>query len=296
MQSTITVFTSLTVLQATEEFDISLQEINWLGTCVNVAYLPMSILVPLSLNRWGMRASCALGSLLLVIASWVRYAGSAEILPSTWRYKLLLMGQILAGCGQPWFQILGPTYSEVWFNGHATATMVLSVASPVGAALSQLIAPTFMTLLILAIITSITAPAVLLVCPAPRTLASQNGYGSPAPVLQALRALICRSRPGEIVMSPRECTDMAITTLIFGVIVSAFSAILILVNQILTPHGYSPREASTMSGVLVLAGFIGAVITSPIVDRYLSGYLPFVAKVFAPMAAIAYIMLIWDST
>lgn len=57
MQSTITVFTSLTVLQATEEFDISLQEINWLGTCVNVAYLPMSILVPLSLNRWGMRAS-----------------------------------------------------------------------------------------------------------------------------------------------------------------------------------------------------------------------------------------------
>lgn len=51
-----------------------------------------------------------------------------------------------------------------------------------------------------------------------------------------------------------------------------------------------------MSGVLVLAGFIGAVITSPIVDRYLSGYLPFVAKVFAPMAAIAYIMLIWDST
>lgn len=49
-----------------------------------------------------------------------------------------------------------------------------------------------------------------------------------------------------------------------------------------------------MGGVLILAGIVGAAITSPIFDRYLTHHLALAAKVLIPLLAASYIALIWD--
>ena len=45
----------------------------------------------------------------------------------------LISLQIFGACGQPLFQILGPKYSETWFNlkERTTATMLMTVGTPI---------------------------------------------------------------------------------------------------------------------------------------------------------------------
>ncbi|KAG8770879.1 hypothetical protein FRC12_004008 [Ceratobasidium sp. 428] len=287
-------------LVASNEFEVSLQKVNWLGNSVNLVYLPVSILVPLGCSRWGLRISCAIGSLSLLISAWVRYAGTAKGLSPEGKYALLLIGQVFTGFAQPWFQILGPKYSEVWFDlrGRTTATMIIAIANPIGAALSQLIAPAFSTVrdsvLVLGIVTTVAVPTVLLIYPLPPTPPTFAGSHPSPPAAQVFRAFIGNARPGEAVMSRRERLDMAINTLIFGVLVAAFDAFSILINQIFAPYGYSSDASGIFGGVLILAGIVGAAVMSPIFDRYLTHHLALAAKILVPILAGSYVGLIWD--
>ncbi|QRW20791.1 major facilitator superfamily transporter [Rhizoctonia solani] len=291
---------SAIAVDTSQEFGISLERVNWLGNIVNLIYLPVSVVVPLVCSRWGLRTSLIIGSLSLLASSWIRYAGTSQDLDADGKYALLLVGQIFTGFAQPWFQILGPRYSETWFamSGRTTATMLIAIAGPIGGALSQLIAPAFSTVsdsvLILAIITSAVTPTVLLIGSKPPVPPSHAGSQNSPPLMQILRALVGRARQGEAFMSPRERADMVIITLLFGSLVGAFSAFSILISQIFTPHGYSSDEAGIMGGVLILAGIVGAAIFSPLVDRYLSNRLALVAKALVPLLAACYISLIWD--
>ncbi|KAG8686506.1 hypothetical protein FRC09_014086 [Ceratobasidium sp. 395] len=305
-------FSSIAI-NTSNEFGVSLQKVNWLGNSVNLVYLPVSILVPLGCSRWGLRISCAIGSLSLLISAWVRYAGTAKGLSPDGKYALLLIGQVFTGFAQPWFQILGPKYSEVWFDlrGRTTATMIIAIANPIGAALSQLIAPAFSTVrdsvLVLGIVTTVAVPTVLLIYPLPPTppkpgyyrffpfpsAAFAGSHPSP-PAAQVFRAFLGNARPGEAVMSRRERLDMAINTLIFGVLVAAFDAFSILINQIFAPYGYSSDASGIFGGVLILAGIVGAAVMSPIFDRYLTHHLALAAKILVPILAGSYVGLIWD--
>jgi FLVCR family MFS transporter 7 len=81
----------------------------------------------------------------------LRYAGTITSLSSESAYALLILGQVrtpllnismslnhsyldhhmqfLSAISQPIFQVLGPKYSEMWFDlkGRTTATMVIAV-------------------------------------------------------------------------------------------------------------------------------------------------------------------------
>lgn len=65
-------------------------------------------------------------------------------------------------------------------------------------------------------------------------------------------------------------------------------------HDVQAPYGYSSDAAGIMGGVLILAGIIGAAITSPIFDRYLTHHLALATKVLIPLLAASYIALIWD--
>lgn len=291
---------SAIAIDTSEQFDVSLSRVNWLGNCINMTYLPVSLLVPLGFARWGLRISCAVGSFFLLIAAWIRYAGTAHGLSSGGRYGLLLVAQVFTGFGQPWFQILGPKYSETWFDlrGRTTATMIIAISNPIGGALSQLIAPAFSTvrqsILILAILTTALVPTFMLIYPKPPTPPTYAGSHPSTPAAQIFRAWVGKARPGEAVMSLRERFDMAIVTVLFAALVGAFGALSNLISQIFEPYGYTSSESGIMGGVLILTGIVGAAITSPIFDRYLTHHLAIAVRVLIPLLAASYIALIWD--
>lgn len=85
----------------------------------------------------------------LLISAWVRYAATVGGLSTHSAYALLLVGQVrrfvlispascvlnkwlsqtFAAFAQPCFQVLGPLYSERWFDlkGRTTATMLMAI-------------------------------------------------------------------------------------------------------------------------------------------------------------------------
>lgn len=100
---------------AVQEFGFSLDQVNWLGTCINLTYLPCAVIVPMLYTRLGLRrtvslfiqcifesislipppnSQCYIGGALLVASSWIRYAGSARGLTSGGAYSLMIIGQV----------------------------------------------------------------------------------------------------------------------------------------------------------------------------------------------------------
>ena len=99
---------------ATRDFKISLDRVNWLGNITAVMYIPAAALTPWLISRYGVRRTvrhtwallpfptiltiilhqCDVGALCLLIAAWVRYAGTASSLTSDRAYTLLIFGQV----------------------------------------------------------------------------------------------------------------------------------------------------------------------------------------------------------
>ncbi|KAF8739746.1 MFS general substrate transporter, partial [Rhizoctonia solani] len=276
-------------IPVSEDFGISLGQVNWLANCVNVAFLPVSLVIP----------SCFIGTIVTLVGAWVRYAGTAPSLSPDGKFGLLLFGQILLGIGQPWFLIIGPKYSEVWFDlkGRTTATMLVSISNPIGTSFGQIVAPycpsVRVSILILAIMTTGLAPSVLLIYSAPPTPPTFSGSHPSPPPIQTLRAFLGRSRSGEITMTPRERLDSVILLLTFGLMVAALNTLGIILAQAIAPYGYTPEDAGIIGGVYVLAGIVGAVVIMPIFDRYLTHHLAPASKVITTMLAACFISLIW---
>ncbi|CAE6494813.1 unnamed protein product [Rhizoctonia solani] len=272
--------------------------------CNNVVYFPVSVMIPIISSRYGLRISCFIGTTLMFIAAWVRYAGTASSLSSDGKFALLLLAQasimlILLAFGQPWFQVLGPKYSELWFDlkGRTTSTTLIALSNPIGSAVGHLVAPFCPTVrssvLILAISTTVLLPSALLIQRAPPIPPTYSGSRPSPPPSQVLRALLGRSRQGEATMVLRERTDAVIITLSFGSLVAAFTAVSVLLAQVIAPYGYDSGAAGIMGAVSILSGVVGAIIASPIFDRYLTHHLGMASKIIVPILSACYIGFIW---
>ncbi|KAI0726541.1 major facilitator superfamily domain-containing protein [Fomitopsis betulina] len=283
-----------------KEFGFTLDQVNWLGTCVNVTYLPCAVLVPNLYARLGLRRTCYIGGALLTTAAWIRYAGTASSLSVGGAYTLILIAQLCSGLIVPIFQVLIPGYSEKWFDlrQRTTATMLMSVANPIGSALGQLISPLIgsprQSLLVLAIILSVATPCIFLVHetpPTPPTRAASLGNPS---FWSFIRALAGRE-PKELAtyMTFRQRTDFAIMWLIFGVLVAVVTAFSILSAQYLEPFGYSSTTAGLMGATILLVGLVSTIITAPIFDRILTHQLALTCKCLCPLIGGGWLSLIW---
>lgn len=84
----------LRICSAAQDFNISIEQVNWLGNIVNLTFLPASLVIPFLCKRYGLRTCCFYGAACLVLAAWVRFAGTATSLSPGGAYALLLVGQV----------------------------------------------------------------------------------------------------------------------------------------------------------------------------------------------------------
>ncbi|KAJ6499353.1 major facilitator superfamily domain-containing protein [Mycena sanguinolenta] len=281
------------------EFGITLDEVNWLGNVMACIYLPVSLLVPEINRRYGIRRCCDIGAVALLISAWVRYASTPHSLSSKGAFALLFVGQFFAAIAQPIFQVMGPKYSETWFDlqGRTTATMVLSIANPIGGALGQLLSPivgnTRQSILVLGIMSSVAAPFVLLISAAPPTPPTYSASKKAPGLLALLRVMTNKGQPTDPTMSLRERIDFTIITFVFGVLAGAINVFGVLTAEILQPVGYSSDSAGFMGATLILSGIVAAIITAPLFDRVFTTHLAITAKVLVPILGVAWLVFIW---
>ncbi|KAG8956166.1 hypothetical protein FRC04_004241 [Tulasnella sp. 424] len=276
-------------LDTANAFNLSVTKVNWLSNVVNVVYLPVSFLLPWIIRKFGLRRSCVLAALILVLASWLRVAGTAHSLGPKSAYALLFIGQLLAGLSQPFYQVLAPKYSETWFGlqGRVTATMLISLMNPVGGALAQLLAPAVgsprTSVLVIGIISTVVAPVALFL-----------GDRPPTPP-KTLRSALGLAYPEEKdrAMTLQERIDFGIMTWGFGVLVAIISAFTILVAQVYAPYGYNSDASGFLGAAVFIAGLVGAIITAPLFDRVFTHHLARTLHVVIPIIGAAWLGLAW---
>ncbi|KIL65843.1 hypothetical protein M378DRAFT_1032878 [Amanita muscaria Koide BX008] len=285
---------------AAEEFGISLNDVNWLGNIVACVYLPMALLIPSMVSKFGIGRCCQIAAVALIISSWVRYAGTIHTLSGGKAYGLLILGQVFSAIAQPIYQVIGSKYSETWFDlkGRTTATMVVAIANPVGCALGQLFSPMFsntrQSILYLGVVSTAVTPLAFLVLstpPTPPTYAASKPTGNFASLL---RAIIGKINPSsDSYMSVRSRIDFALVTLIFGILVGATNSFSILTGQIFEPVGYDATTSGLFGACLLLTGIGAAAITAPLFDRVFTHHLAITIKVLVPPLSGAWLSLVW---
>lgn len=104
---------------------------------VHAANLPDSAVV-YTLNRYDLRYAILVASFLTLSGCWIRYAGT-----KVKSFPTVMFGQILIGIAQPFILSVPTYYSDLWFTskGRISATALVSLSNPFGAALGQLINP-----------------------------------------------------------------------------------------------------------------------------------------------------------
>ncbi|KII92526.1 hypothetical protein PLICRDRAFT_155111 [Plicaturopsis crispa FD-325 SS-3] len=294
------------------DFGITLDEVNWLGNLFSCTYLPISILIPAFCRRYGFRRCCDVGAASILIGAWVRYAGTAHSLSKGGAYALLFISQFIASISQPIFQVLGPKYSETWFDlqGRTTATMIIAISNPIGSALGQLLSPLVgssrQSILVLAIIATVIAPTIFLIGsspPTPPTYAASRTGPSMLSLIYTLlgikySAAESEKRSGadaeeEMTMTGVERVDFAIVTVVFAILVAAINTFSLLTAQVLQPVGYSADTAGFMGATLLLTGIVAAIVTAPLFDRVLTHHLALTAKILVPIMAASWVAFIF---
>ncbi|KAJ5505821.1 Major facilitator superfamily domain general substrate transporter [Penicillium expansum] len=237
------------------------------------------------LNKGGPKPAIITTATLLLVGNWLRYAGTRA---NGGIFGLAMFGQILIGFAQP-FCLCAPTrYSELWFSdkGRTSATAVASLANPLGAALGQLIDSEWASkpsdipnmVLYISIISTVAAIPSFFLPASPPTPASASSAKPHTPLGAAVRELT----------STREFWQIFVP---FAVYVGFFNSVSSLLNQILSPHGFSETEAGIAGAILIVVGLVTSAIMSPITDRY-KHYLGSI-RVLVPVVAVTYIGLIF---
>lgn len=239
----------------------------------------------------------------MVASGWVRYAGTV-VSGTKNAYALLMVSQGFIAIAQPLFQIIGPQFSQTWFdvNGRMTATMLVAVSNPVGGAVAQFVSPVFPTvrrsILVLAIISTAVAPLVLLIGVQPAIPPTHAGSKDPAGFVSLIKALFgmhpknLTDEPDHY-MEPRERLDFLIMFITFGLCVGQGNAFALLTGEIFVPYGYSAQMCGILGSTFLLVGLLAALVSAPIMDRVFTKNLAWVARIDAPCQGILWLSLIW---
>ncbi|CCT65098.1 related to permease of the major facilitator superfamily [Fusarium fujikuroi IMI 58289] len=243
---------------------------------------PISIAI---LHR-GPKLAFMTAAVLILIGNWIRYAGSTKSSGGNIAYAMA--GEIIIGFAQP-FILAAPTrYSDLWFTnrGRVAATALTSLANPFGAAFGQLITPLMVKkagdvsnmVLYISIISTVCAVPAFAV---PAKPPSPVGPAAETPKLSLRESFGVLSRSLEIwlILVP------------FSIYVGFFNSISSLLNQILSPYGFSDDEAGIGGAVLIVVGLIASAISSPIIDRTKSFLLTL--KILVPIVGVSYLVFVW---
>ncbi|KAF2675137.1 MFS general substrate transporter [Microthyrium microscopicum] len=257
--------------------------VNWLSTGFLFAFVISAPITVYTLHR-GPKLAILVSSALILVGNWLRYAGTKQAM-----YPLVMVGQVLIGLAQPFVLSAPTTYSDLWFTdkGRTTATAFASLANPLGGALGQLIAPSWVSkdpksiptmVLYVAIISSVATIPSLFIPARPPTPVSPASSVPKAPLSDTIRQL-SHNKSFYLILIP------------FATYVGFFNATSSLINQILSPYGFTEDEAGIAGGILIIVGILAAIAVSIVNDR-VHAYVPII-KVLVPITAVSYLAFLF---
>ncbi|XP_064629895.1 solute carrier family 49 member A3-like [Lineus longissimus] len=262
-----------------EFYGVDTMAVNWLSLVFLVASIPCGFFATWLLDSLGLRTGLITGAWINLIGSVLRLVSGLNV-PEAAAYPLVIIGQTIAACAQP-FLLFAPTkLAALWFeeNHRATANMIASMSNPLGILLANILSPVIVNSkadfpLMLEIY---TAPAILTTLmatfgiwsalpPTPPTASAAEQHES---FFEGLRDIL-RNKAYWVLFFA------------FGTGVALFNTLSSLLEQVFCARGYSDDFAGICGALLIGCGVIGAGVAGVIVDK---------TKKFEEVAKLCYVM------
>lgn len=250
-------------------YSISTMQCNWLSIVFMVTTIVLAVPAMWLLDNRGFQVAFILPALLNGVGAALRIVSAISAVPRAYQYTILMAGQTLAGCAQP-FILFAPTkLAAQWFSpGQRTfANMIGSTANPIGImlgnVLSAVIVPddSIATTRIPLLLEVFAAPAFLgvamslFVCSSlPPTPPSSSAAEEQEPFFQGIKKLLHNR-------------SYLILALCYGGGMGLLSTLVTILNQLLCPTGYTDSFIGLCGGLLFGVGLFGAMVFAIIVDR-----------------------------
>ncbi len=242
---------------AAQFYGVSEAQIGLLAMAFMITFIPLSIPASWAIDTYGFRLSVSLGAILMGVFSILRGLVGAN-------YGLVLATTVGIAIGQP---LLMNSWTKVpanWFalGERATAVGLVTLSNLIGVALGQVLTPILTQSLSIPTVQLIyggvsAVAAVLFIA-----LSREHPVTPPCPPGMEVRALMFDGLK-QIVRSAPFWLAVALYFGGFGI----FNGISTWVESIISPRGFSPTDAGTMGGLMVLGGIIGAVIIPSLSDK-----------------------------
>ena len=121
-------------------YGVGVNSVNLLSLVYMMLYLPASLFAAHVFSRHGLQAGMRWGAGLNLASAALRYASAGDNNAArTGGFALVLIGQILGACAQPFFTNSPAKLAGEWFPVHQRnlATTIASMCNPIGIAIGQ---------------------------------------------------------------------------------------------------------------------------------------------------------------
>ncbi|KAK6185219.1 hypothetical protein SNE40_007500 [Patella caerulea] len=250
----------------TAYFNISGMQVNWLSLVYLIASIPCGFTASWLIDTLGLRISIILAAWLNVIGALLRSLTTYTFIPSDMKYPVLLTGQLIAACAQPFIMFCPTKLAAVWFPGsqRATANTIASMANPLGILLANIMSPKIVQTkadmpLMLWVCTGLSGLGAIIatfgVCSSgPPTPPSASAAEVSEPFFSGLKKLL-------------KVKSYWLLWTVFGAGLAIFSANTTFIEQILCPRDYQNSFSGLCGALMIAIGAVGGAVAGLFVDK-----------------------------
>uniref|UniRef100_A0A914UMK3 Membrane transporter n=1 Tax=Plectus sambesii TaxID=2011161 RepID=A0A914UMK3_9BILA len=245
---------------------------DYAATLLNIVFMacsiPIGFVAMWSVDRFGLRSGCVFGAWTNCAGGIIRVIASTGWIPVHLRFPVVLAGQVIAACGQPFIMYLPTKLAAFWFpdNQRAIANTLSSMSNPLGIAAMYALSPLIVdavrpdNFLVLNII--VAGPALLV---ALMTLGVTSSRPPSPPAASAASEEAPRFWAG-LKMALRTPAFLVLAVTLGGG-VGLFNSLYNNLQPMLCVKGYSDTFIGAMGALLIISGLIGAAISGVLVDK-----------------------------
>ena len=237
---------------AVEFYKVSPISIAFLSMSYMIVYILMAMPASMLVDTKGFRVSMGIGITITAVFGLIRGIFANN-------FVIVAAAQVGIAFGQPFLVNSITKVAARWFpvNERATASGISTMAGYVGMILAMVLTPLFSDMYGIEKTLLIYGFAAV-VCAAVFIVFSKEHPKTPPGPCEELVAKISLKDIKAVVLKK----NMKFLMICMFIILGIFNAVMTWVEDMLKPRGITPEQAGIIGGVIVVAGLVGAVVTS----------------------------------
>ncbi|ORE18807.1 MFS general substrate transporter [Rhizopus microsporus] len=270
--------------------NISLSGVNWLYNIMGITYIIVSCFTSWMYERIGVKRSLFLAGVLLSVGCWIRWI-AVKINPPS--FAIMMLGQTIASISAPMSLNIMTVFSSLWFTENMRATASVFIASNYGSIIAMFLMPAIatgtdkieFTVILVACICTVATIPFLFIPARPPTPASLPPVKDDCSEKENQDSLL------KMILGLIKNVHFLVILIIHGINIGLSIAWSGLMNQAISPYGYTNGEIGNIAAIAVVGGSLGCFVAGPILDKTKQHIV--LLKIITPLIFTTYLAFIF---